>query len=136
MNKVLIFLISIFLFTSLYSQTAIDLRYLNDKKTEKKEEKKDKKTSIEQSTETKKTAPSKSVNKSKHKKKPVKKTNSKKEKYVFKKKNKELYKFDEKGNPIIPKQNIKKSTETKKNLSSDLMLGIEGKDVNVKKENK
>lgn len=134
MSKILIFLISIFLFTSLYSQTSIDLSHLNDKKTEKKEEK----TIVKQSTETKKQAPSKPVNKPKpkHKKKPVKKTNSKKEKYVFKKKDKELYKFDEKGNPIVPKQSIKKSTETKKNVSSDLTLGIEGKDVYVKKESK
>ncbi|NLH39878.1 MAG: hypothetical protein GX445_07445 [Elusimicrobia bacterium] len=100
-----------------------------DKKTESKKSAsgvKNKKVTTKSSKSTKSTKPKQT------KKKAAVKNNSKKDKYVFKKGDANVYKFDEKGNPVKPKsKDVKKSTATKN--SSELMIGLENNSVIINK---
>lgn len=134
MKKILIvFFISIFKCQLIFSQ--VDLSHIE------KKENKSQVSELKTSTDAKKDTTSKSntkkgkTNNAKNKKvnKPKPKKISKKEKYVFKKEEQNFYKFDEKGNPIVKKP-VKNSTSTVK--KTDLVIGLENKEVNLKNKEK
>ena len=146
MKRVLIFLILLFTFFSYsFSQQTIDLSDLKDNKETqkkftdtvkgvKKEDKKTKEKQINKKIDKNKKKNSNNKSSKTVKKKKIVKKNDKSSKYKFQKKSNEIYKFDEKGNPVIPSNKVKKSTTTSK--EKDLSLGIDDKSVNVKSEGK
>ena len=146
MKRVLIFLTLLFTFFSYsFSQQTIDLSDLKDNKETqkkftdtvkgvKKEDKKTKEKQINKKIDKNKKKNSNNKSSKTVKKKKIVKKNDKSSKYKFQKKSNEIYKFDEKGNPVIPSNKVKKSTTTSK--EKDLLLGIDDKSVNVKSEGK
>jgi hypothetical protein len=144
MKRVLIFLTLLFTFFSYsFSQQTIDLSDLKDtKETQKKstdtvkgvkkEDKKTKEKQINKKIDKNKKKNSNNKSSKTVKKKKIVKKNDKSYKYKFQKKDLEIYKFDEKGNPVIPSNKVKKSTTVKE--KNDLSLGIDDKSVNAKSE--
>lgn len=131
--------ISITFFTFAFPQ--VDLTNIeNGKKTEEKKEKKGKeqkqqvnKKDLKKQKTTKKTKKNSNtdIKKDKSNKEGKKKTlkKSNKNRYIFKSNERSVYKFDEKGNPVIKKDLIKKSTQPV--AETDLSLGIENKFLDV-----
>ena len=137
MKKIFLFMILAFLSQYVFSQQTIDLSGISDSKKEAKQTEKKSTDTAKSAKDSGKKEAAKSLDKGKtknvaKKKKPVKK-NGKNYKYKFEKKENNVYKFDEKGNPIIPKSSVKKSTSAEKN-KTDLSIGIEDKDVNLSKK--
>lgn len=135
--RFLLFIICVFVLFS-FSAAQIQLDIKDSTTTQKSIEKKSKVKSKKEIKYNKKTNKSKTnkiqknkLNKKsegkKAKKQQTQKT-SKREKYVFKKEEQNVYKFDEKGNPII-KQQVKKTTETKK--ENNFKIGIEERNLKV-----
>lgn len=138
-------MIAFILIYSISSFSQIDLSHLEDKNNTKQKDirvvkstQTPKGKSEISKKETKATKTQKKSNKDeknkKDTKKQVKKTTKKKdtrERYVFKKEEQVFYKFDEKGNPILPR--VKKSTPTPKNTHEELIIGVEEKNFTTQK---